>query len=84
MMAAFLSGESAAHSAFARTLLPDPSPAAGADAAPANASAAGAGGAAAAAHPGEYLAAQSADLESNMCHEPALAMSGQVGQCFTH
>ena len=64
LLTAFLTGESAAHSAFARTLLPDPT-----------FSATVTNGTTL---PAAFLASQSVHVDSSMCHDPTLAISGQV------
>ena len=68
-MSAFLSGESAVDSAFARTLLPAPATIA---------LAATTDAALTATPPGAFLASQSAHVDSSMCRDPTLAISGQV------
>ena len=69
LLTAFLTGESAAHSAFARTLLPDPTSFSTAAAATVTNGTT---------LPAAFLASQSAHVDSSMCHDPTLAISGQV------
>jgi len=83
MAAAFITGESAVHSPYARSLLPpdSPPPAAAAPAAAAQAAGGARGAVAEPPMPASFLTALAVDLDSRMCRAPAVAISGQVGVC---